>query len=164
MVAGTFARLGVRWVSSGSWRSSSVVEQGTHKPLVGGSNPPSATNQPGTRGPSVDPTGFSLARDRAGRSAGDARRYRNLHPRRRHHRWTSSVRTHDTGQDLCHKAVTATDAILETIRRRTVVAHSTPEAPFESQVLPKRHRDAGAGRWHRRAAVHLDPVQRQPIG
>ena len=25
-------------------RSSSVVEQGTHKPLVGGSNPPSATN------------------------------------------------------------------------------------------------------------------------
>ena len=26
------------------WRSSSVVEQGTHKPLVGGSNPPSATN------------------------------------------------------------------------------------------------------------------------
>ena len=28
----------------GPWRSSSVVEQGTHKPLVGGSNPPSATN------------------------------------------------------------------------------------------------------------------------
>ncbi len=27
-----------------AWRSSSVVEQGTHKPLVGGSNPPSATN------------------------------------------------------------------------------------------------------------------------
>ena len=27
-------------------RSSSVVEQGTHKPLVGGSNPPSATNPP----------------------------------------------------------------------------------------------------------------------
>ena len=33
-------------VSSGrrlAWRSSSVAEQGTHKPLVGGSNPPSAT-------------------------------------------------------------------------------------------------------------------------
>src|SRR5262245_10883310 len=27
-----------------TWRSSSVVEQGTHKPLVGGSNPPSATS------------------------------------------------------------------------------------------------------------------------
>ena len=26
-----------------AWRSSSVAEQGTHKPLVGGSNPPSAT-------------------------------------------------------------------------------------------------------------------------
>jgi hypothetical protein len=32
------------------WRSSSVVEQGTHKPLVGGSNPPSATNPPWTAG------------------------------------------------------------------------------------------------------------------
>ena|SRR5438094_6502929 len=32
----------------GPWRSSSVVEQGTHKPLVGGSNPPSATTSPAT--------------------------------------------------------------------------------------------------------------------
>src|SRR6187551_880794 len=45
---GRMARL--RWsVSAGRdrigtrWRSSSVVEQGTHKPLAGGSNPPSAT-------------------------------------------------------------------------------------------------------------------------
>ena len=41
-------------------RSSSVVEQGTHKPLVGGSNPPSATNLPRTnRGPRVVPEGLS---------------------------------------------------------------------------------------------------------
>jgi hypothetical protein len=30
----------------GPRRSSSVAEQGTHKPLAGGSNPPSATNFP----------------------------------------------------------------------------------------------------------------------
>src|SRR2546422_2088414 len=36
-----WSRQGVRIVRP--WRSSSVVEQGTHKPLVGGSNPPSAT-------------------------------------------------------------------------------------------------------------------------
>jgi hypothetical protein len=34
------------------------------------------------------------------------------------------------GQDLCHKAVAAPDAILETIRRRTVVAHSIPGGSF----------------------------------
>ena len=28
-----------------AWQGSSVVEQGTHKPLVGGSNPPPATNE-----------------------------------------------------------------------------------------------------------------------
>ena len=33
-----------------TWRSSSEVEQGTHKPLVGGSNPPSAT-RPAPIGP-----------------------------------------------------------------------------------------------------------------
>jgi hypothetical protein len=32
----------IRWLYR--WRSSSVVEQGTHKPFVGGSNPPSATS------------------------------------------------------------------------------------------------------------------------
>src|SRR5687768_3814622 len=32
-----------RRYACGAWRSSSVVEQGTHKPLAGGSNPPSAT-------------------------------------------------------------------------------------------------------------------------
>ncbi len=36
--------------SRGTWQSSSVVEQRTHKPLVGGSNPPSATRSPAAAG------------------------------------------------------------------------------------------------------------------
>src|SRR6476620_7048155 len=98
MVAGTFARLGVRWVSSGSWRSSSVVEQATHKPLVGGSNPPSATNQ--TESPRLvgPPAGLlAVSGGRGVRSRDSAWRYRNPQPRRRHHPTSSSVRTHDAG-------------------------------------------------------------------
>src|SRR3954471_23534088 len=91
-------------------RSSSVVEQGTHKPLVGGSNPPSAT---------------STREHAATRPAGGSLRI--LHPNSRRHPLAWLVRMPEWGQDGRHGAVEAPDAILPT-RRRTVVARFTPEA------------------------------------
>ena len=151
-VPGTFAG-SVRWVSSWSWRSSSVVEQGTHKPLVGGSNPPSATRHDterpvrSNRGPvrfAVGPPGATVSNPSS--SAGATIRA-----------GPPSVPMRE-GQDLRPGVVTATRRYTRNHRRRTVVARSTPEAPFEPQVLPQRHRDAGARRRHRGAAVHVDPV------
>ena len=106
-------------VSSGSWRSSSVVEQGTHKPLVGGSNPPSATRPIPTDGP---PPGGP---------------FRFLHLRTRHHPAPSGVRTHDRGQDLCHGVVIALDAILGP----TGGARSSPARPRRLPLNPKFFRN-----------------------
>ena len=130
-------------VSSGSWRSSSVVEQGTHKPLVGGSNPPSATRPIPSDGP---PTRRAVSIPSSSDAPPSARR-------------PASVPMSE-GQDLRHGVVIGTRRYTRTHRRRTVVARSTPEAPFEPQVLPQRHRDAGARRRHRCAAVHLAQSRR----
>ena len=107
-VLGTVAGLGVRWVSSWSWRSSSVVEQGTHKPLVGGSNPPSATRHDSNRpvGRTGGPFAWACGRcaivsNPSSSAAPPSGRARRPYPCGR--------------QDLCHKAVTALDAILGTI-------------------------------------------------
>ena len=116
-----------------------MVEQGTHKPLVGGSNPPSATNS---------------TRATALRSGGP---FRFLHLRSRHHpaRVRRPSRWSWTGPPSRGRHRT---------RRYTRPhgdARSSParprRPPVEPQVLPERHRHAGARRRHRAAsAVHVD--------
>ena len=105
----------------GLWRSSSVVEQGTHKPLVGGSNPPSATN--------LDRNDAALPIRRAVSNSFISGAPPSGRP---------DVRTavHET-QDLRHGVVTALDAILA----RTGDARSSPARPRRLLLNPKFFRN-----------------------
>ena len=118
-------------------RSSSVVEQGTHKPLVGGSNPPSATTpilidarHRAVRRASFVPGGCI----RLGRRA--------------------RITTRTDGPGPPSHGIVTDRRYTRSTQPRSVAARS-PEAPFEPQVLPERHRDA-ASRGRRAAlSVHL---------
>ena len=93
-------------------RSSSVVEQGTHKPLVGGSNPPSATNHAIPR-----PSGLRRVVSIPSRSA----------PRRHPCIATPSVGMMRAGHPS--GGLVADPTLYSPHGRRSVVARLTPEAP-----------------------------------
>ena len=117
-----------------------MVEQGTHKPLVGGSNPPSATT--------------STPRRPAGTPGGS---YRFLHLRRRRHPIAPSVRRDDRRAGRPSGGASRAPPLYS----RDATAHGRRSAHpggslVESQVLPERHRDARPRRGHRGAAVHVD--------
>ena len=114
-----------------------MVEQGTHKPLVGGSNPPSATTLDPHRPPA-----------RPGVVRFPGARVPPAHPRGRGVVFHSGLDTRPPS-DLHPGA-----GILGHGRPR--VDRSDPGGSlFEREVLPQRGRDARAGRGHRRVALHL---------